>query len=208
MYHFISPSVQYARPVNEVPDPPFTDVADVIAVNLHRLRTARRLSLAALAARADVAKATLANLEQGRGNPTIETLWSLALALGVPFSDLLEDRREVTTMIVRSRQGARIHGATPGAQLGLRLVDRVERDGLIEVMEMVVPAGTDHTGQPHGSGVVERVHVYEGTVVVGPAADPVTLGAGDYARYAADRPHVYRSEGGGRGMLLVAYPHA
>ena len=194
--------------MNSVPDPAFADLGDVIAMNLHRLRTARRLSLAALAARADVAKATLANLEQGRGNPTIETLWSLAMALGVAFSDLLQDRREVTTMIIRSKQGARVLGATPGGQLDLRLLDRVERDGLIEVMEMVVPAGTDHTGQPHGTGVVERVHVHEGTIVVGPATDPITLGPGDYARYAADRPHVYRSDGGGRGMLLVAYPPA
>ena len=31
----------------------FADVGEVIAVNLHRLRTARRLSLAALAARAE-----------------------------------------------------------------------------------------------------------------------------------------------------------
>ncbi|HUN35968.1 MAG TPA: helix-turn-helix domain-containing protein [Trebonia sp.] len=194
--------------MNTVPDPAFADLGDVIAVNLHRLRTARRLSLAALAARADVAKATLANLEQGRGNPTIETLWSLAMALGVAFSDLLEDRREVSTMTVRSGQGARVLGATPGGHLDLRLLDRVERDGLIEVMEMVVPPGTDHTGQPHGTGVVERVHVYEGTVIVGPAAAPITLGPGDYARYAADHPHVYRSADGGRGLLLVAYPPA
>jgi transcriptional regulator with XRE-family HTH domain len=194
--------------VNEAPEPPFADVGDVIAVNLHRLRTARRLSLAALAARADVAKATLANLEQGRGNPTIETLWSLALALGVAFSDLLEDRREVSMMVVRSEQGARVLGATPGGHLNLRLLDRGERGGLIEVMEMVVPAGTDHTGHPHGTGVVERVHVYEGTIEVGPMTDPITLGPGDYARYAADRPHVYRSDGGGRGLLLVAYPPA
>ena len=77
--------------VNEASDRAFADVGEVIAANLHRLRTARRMSLATLAARADVAKATLANLEQGRGNPTIETLWSLALGLGVAFSDLLED---------------------------------------------------------------------------------------------------------------------
>src|ERR1700735_315866 len=140
------------------PEQAFADVGDVIAVNLHRLRTARRLSLAALAARADVAKATLANLEQGRGNPTIETLWSLALALGVAFSDLLQDRREVSTMVVRSEQGARVLGATPGGHLNLRLLDRIERGGLTEVMEMVVPAGTDHTGQPHGTGGVEGGH--------------------------------------------------
>jgi transcriptional regulator with XRE-family HTH domain len=184
-------------------------VGEVIAANLHRLRTARRMSLAALAARADVAKATLANLEQGRGNPTIETLWSLALGLGVAFSDLLEDRRETTTAVVRAQQGARVHGSTPGGRLDLRLLDRIERGGLVEVFDLFLPAGTEHLGTPHGTGVVERVFVYTGTIQVGPAGDPLTLGPGDYARYGADRAHVYRSAAADcHGILLVGYPPA
>src|SRR5207248_9570336 len=98
---------------NEAPDQAFAGVGEVIAANLRRLRTARRMSLATLATRADVAKATLANLEQGRGNPTIETLWSLALGLGVAFSDLLEDRRETTTVAVPPHHGARGPGSPP-----------------------------------------------------------------------------------------------
>jgi transcriptional regulator with XRE-family HTH domain len=185
----------------------FADVGEVIAVNLHRLRTARRLSLAALAARADVAKATLANLEQGRGNPTIETLWSLALALGVAFSDLLDDQRETTTVVVRAQQGPRVRGSTSGGKLDLRLLDRMERGGLVEVFDMFLPAGTEHLGKPHGSGVVERVLVHEGTIMVGPASDPLTLGPGDFARYGADRSHLYRSAHEDcRGVLLVGYP--
>jgi transcriptional regulator with XRE-family HTH domain len=187
----------------------FADVGEVIAANLHRLRTARRMSLATLAARADVAKATLANLEQGRGNPTIETLWSLALGLGVAFSDLLEDRRETATVVVRAQQGARVHGSTPGGQLNLRLLDRIERGGLVEIFELFLAAGIEHLGTPHGSGVVERVFVHSGTITVGPVGDPLTLGPGDYARYGGDRPHVYRSaDEDCRGMLLVAYPAA
>ncbi len=153
----------------EAPDQAFADVGEVIAENLRRLRTARRMSLATLAARADVAKATLANLErrmslatlaaradvakatlanleQGRGNPTIETLWSLALGLGVAFSDLLEDRRETTSVVVRAQEGARVRGSTPGGQLDLRLLDRVERGGLVEVFDLFLPARTDHPG--------------------------------------------------------------
>ena len=195
--------------VNEASERAFADVGDVIAANLHRLRMTRRLSLAALAARADVAKATLANLEQGRGNPTIETLWSLALGLGVAFSDLLEDRRETTTVVVGAQQGVRVCGATPGGKLDLRLLDRIERGGLVEVFDMFLPAGTEHSGLPHGSGVVERVFVHEGAITVGPASDPLTLGPGDYARYGADRPHVYRSaDDESRGVLLVSYPPA
>ena len=101
---------------SEAQEQAFAAVGEVIAANLRRLRTARRMSLATLASRADVAKATLANLEQGRGNPTIETLWSLALGLGVAFSDLLEDRRETSTVIVRAQQGARVRGSTAGGQ--------------------------------------------------------------------------------------------
>jgi transcriptional regulator with XRE-family HTH domain len=194
---------------DEASERAFADVGEAIAANLHRLRITRRLSLAALAKRADVAKATLANLEQGRGNPTIETLWSLALALGVAFSDLLEDRRETTTVLVRAQQGARVRGSTPGGKLDLRLLDRIERGGLVEVFDMFLPAGTGHLGSPHGSGVVERVLVHEGTITVGPAGDPLTLGPGDYARYSGDGPHVYRSAGQDcHGVLLVGYPPA
>jgi transcriptional regulator with XRE-family HTH domain len=194
---------------SEASERAFAGVGEVIAANLHRLRTARRMSLATLAARADVAKATLANLEQGRGNPTIETLWSLALGLGVAFSDLLEDRRETTTVLVRAQQGARVHGSTSGGKLDLRLLDRIEHGGLVEVFDMFLPAGTEHLGRPHGSGVVERVFVYSGTITVGPVGEPLTLGPGDYARYGGDRPHVYRSaDEDCHGMLLVGYPPA
>jgi transcriptional regulator with XRE-family HTH domain len=191
------------------PEQAFAEVGEVIAANLRRLRSARRMSLATLAARADVAKATLANLEQGRGNPTIETLWSLALGLGVAFSDLLEDRNETTTVVVRAQQGARVHGSTPGGKLNLRLLDRVERGGLVEVFDMFLPARTEHVGRPHGSGVVERVFVHEGTITVGPVSDPLTLSLGDYARYGGDGPHVYRSaDTDCHGILLVGYPPA
>src|ERR1700759_3482994 len=151
---------------DDAPEQAFADVGDVIAGNLRRLRTARRMSLATLASRADVAKATLTNLEQGRGNPTIETLWSLALGLGVAFSDLLEDRRETTTVVVRAQPGARVRGSTPGGQRDLRLLDRIERGGLVEGFELFLPAGTEHLGSPHGDGVVERVFVHEGSITV------------------------------------------
>src|SRR5438552_4779144 len=121
---------------NEVSDQAFADVGDVIAANLRRLRTARRMSLATLASRADVAKATLANLEKGRGNPTIETLWALALGLHVAFSDLLEDTGGSTATVVRAGEGTRVEGDVPA--LDLRMLDRVDRSGLTEIFELTI----------------------------------------------------------------------
>jgi hypothetical protein len=53
------------------------------------------------------------------------------------------------------------------------------------------------------------VLVHAGTITVGPAGDPITLGPGDYARYSGDGPHLYRSAAEDcHGVLLVGYPPA
>src|SRR3712207_3580971 len=61
-----------------------------IAAALRRERSRAGLSLAELARRAGIAKSTLSQLEAGAGNPSVETLWSLGVARGVPSSRLVE----------------------------------------------------------------------------------------------------------------------
>src|SRR3954447_22889031 len=63
----------------------------VVGRNVRRLRTERPLSLGAVAAQAGLAKQTLANLESGRGNPTVETLLAVSRALGVGATWLLAE---------------------------------------------------------------------------------------------------------------------
>ncbi len=63
---------------------------DWIAAALRRERVRAGLSLSELAKRAGIAKSTLSQLEAAGGNPSMETLWALAVALGVPFSALVE----------------------------------------------------------------------------------------------------------------------
>jgi len=46
--------------------------------NVRRIRGERQMSLGALARQAGLAKQTLANLESGTGNPTVETLLAVA----------------------------------------------------------------------------------------------------------------------------------
>src|SRR3954447_22251187 len=109
-------------------------VVNAIGSNLRRLRAERRLSLAELAGRSGVAKATLANIEQGRGNPTIETLWALALGLGVAFSDLLEEAEEPEIELVRAKEGPHV----VSGPLDLRMLSRLHRGRLTEIFEFVL----------------------------------------------------------------------
>ena len=74
----------------------------LVAGNLRRLRDAAGLSLAALAERSGVAKGTISELERGRGNPTIETLFALAYALDATLADFVGDPGTPDAQVVRA----------------------------------------------------------------------------------------------------------
>jgi len=78
-----------------------------IAVALQRERRRLGLSLTEAARRAGIAKSTLSQLEQGTGNPSVETLWALSTTLGVPFARLVEEP-VVGVRLIRAGQGPRL----------------------------------------------------------------------------------------------------
>src|SRR3954452_17082141 len=95
-----------------------------IGDNLKTLRGP--LSVLELSRRSGVARNTIAALERGEGNPTIDTLYALADALGVPLADLLVSR-EAPAAVHVVRAGAGLH--VEGAALDADLLERVERPG-------------------------------------------------------------------------------
>lgn len=163
------------------------------------------MSALELARRSGVARGTIAALEAGEGNPTVDTLYALANALGVPLSDLLEHPAgEPGIHVVRANEGARVEGAA----LDARLLERIERPGVLgELYAIRFRPGAARHAPPHPFGVEEHLHVHAGRVRVGPEDAPVELGPGDYARYPGSVPHVYEAAGGrAAGTLLMLTP--
>ncbi|WP_329416772.1 helix-turn-helix domain-containing protein [Streptomyces sp. NBC_00704] len=68
---------------------PASSTVIAVGAQIRRRREQRGMSSAELARRAGLSKATLSQLEAGRGDPTIETLDALAMALRIPLTDLL-----------------------------------------------------------------------------------------------------------------------
>jgi transcriptional regulator with XRE-family HTH domain len=58
-------------------------------MKLKKLRKAKKLSRYALAKRAGISRVHVAQLEEGRSDPTVGMLQKLAKALGVPLTELL-----------------------------------------------------------------------------------------------------------------------
>jgi XRE family transcriptional regulator, regulator of sulfur utilization len=177
---------------------------DPLARNLVRLRGQRSLSLSALAQRAGVAKSTLSELERGRGNPSIDTLWSLARALNVPFASLFEDGRRERPTVIRLNE-APVIAAEGNGFVTRHLLNR-SGTGEVEMYILQLEPGFRRDAAPHGPGVIEHVVVMAGTADVGFADESHVLGPGDCISFPADRPHHYAALRG-RVRLLALHDY-
>ncbi len=173
---------------------------EVIAASLRRERERTGLSLSELAKRAGIAKSTLSQLEAGSGNPSVETLWALGVALGVPFSRLV-DPPVPRVQVIRAGEGPSIYSERShyAATLLASCPPGVRRD--IYVLD--VEPGNPRESQPHMTGTVEHMIVSRGRVLAGPQGEPVELGPGDYMAYPGDLPHTCSALEPGTFVVLV-----
>ncbi len=180
------------------------ELSAVVADNLRRHRGRARLSLSELAAAAGVAKSTLSHIEAGRANPSMETLWSVATALGLPFAELVSPHAP-EVRVLRAGEGVRVDSA--GAPFLVRLLAATGRRGPSEVYAIACEPGAARRADPHPPGVREHLLVTAGRMEAGPLDAPAVLGPGDLATFAADVPHAYRAlEGGTAAVLVMDYP--
>jgi transcriptional regulator with XRE-family HTH domain len=175
------------------------DLISVVAANLRRLRTEQGRTLSELARASGIAKATLSALEAGKGNPTIETLSSLATALGIPFGDLLAGGAPEPVHVVHGGEGTTV----PGTHNDLRLIVRLPGNPPIELYEARFPARSKRSAGAHGPGTREHVVLFQGALRTGPVDRAVDLRAGDYAGFAGDEMHLYEAGPRGARALLI-----
>ena len=171
-----------------------------IAANVRRLRAVRGLSAAGLARASGVSRATLADVEAGRANPTVETLFGLASVLGVTLADLLVEADASDVVVVRAGEGPQVTGAVLNARL---LRQTAVARARVEVYELRVLEGRPRRADPHPAGVAEQLLIHEGHLRCGPEHDPVELGPGDFVAFDASVAHVYEAIAGPVTATLV-----
>jgi transcriptional regulator with XRE-family HTH domain len=175
-----------------------------VAANVRTLRMQAGLTLVELASAAGLGKSTLAQLESGKANPSVETLWAIAAALKVPFARIVEELRPALR-VVRAADVPPMHSAETPGWAG-RLLAASHSRGTFDLYALDLDQGGVRHADPHHAGVVEHLVVVEGRLRAGPQTEPVLLEKGDLLTFGADVPHVYEALETTHCVLLMAYP--
>lgn len=159
---------------------------ELVARNMRQFRLERAMSLGELARRSGLSKQTLSKIEQGVGNPTVETLALLGAALAIPARRLLTEWG--TPVYVQRNDDGEWAGAAHWTE---RVLDETYGSGSVRTLLLRLErAGTERQAvEPHASGTLHHVYVITGKVRIGPLNEPVDLGAGDFVRFPGDVPH-------------------
>ena len=164
--------------------------------NIQSLRQARGQTQQQMSARAQIPRASWANLESGVANPTLAVLVRVAAALAVRLEELIEPPRRTgrlypaATLPVRTRGSVTIRKLLPESVAGLEL-ERLE-----------LPAGAAMVGVPHTTGTREYLTCERGRIELSAGGEGFTLDPGDVVVFRGDQKHGYRNAGAG---AAVAY---
>lgn len=171
-----------------------------IATAIRRERERLGISSAELARRAGIAKSTLSQLEAGTGNPSVETLWAIAVVAEVPFSTLVEPPSPPVRVV---RAGERPALRSESSPFTSALLSACPPGARRDVHMVTSEPGEARASDAHSPGTVEHMIVGSGRWNAGPAGEEVDLDPGDYVTFPADRPHAYRALTADASAVLI-----
>lgn len=170
-----------------------------LGARIRAARTARGLSLRATAAAASISPSLLSQVENGKVQPSVSTLYAIVAGLGLTIDDVLHDSAAATPRTGRGDPVQRWEDAPE-----IRMENGVSWRGLA-VQDTAGGVDALHvTYQPGAASSLDDSHmrhegVEYGCIVRGELTlkldfDTYTLRAGDSFSFDSMRPHLYTNE--------------
>jgi transcriptional regulator with XRE-family HTH domain len=168
-----------------------------IAGNVAGARRARKWSQQELAEQSGVSLRMIGLIESGENNVSLATLGNLAAALGLTFSELVNDRPSQPGSAVNlPRRGVRLwQGIRSGTKVDL--LQSFPASHVMELWKWTVAQGDRYQGEPDLPGYVEIVYVIRGELTLELEHETQVLGAGDSFKFPSDRPYAFTNTGKG-----------
>lgn len=165
-----------------------TDPTQGIGSVIKQVRVERGMTLEETAGLTGVSKAMLGQIERGKSNPTISTLWKIATGLKISFSELLGTEGETHEAIdineiepIYESDGKMIlHDVFPYNPM----------TGFEYFYITILPEG-QHTSEAHLKSTEEHIVVTSGTLRLTVADQSYDLKAPSAIKFNSNRAHSY-----------------
>jgi transcriptional regulator with XRE-family HTH domain len=168
-------------------------------------RTAKQLSMRALATAAEISQPFLSQIESGQTMPSLVTLYRVAKALGISPSELLPNTSEPEPIVVSRRDESRW---VPIAEVPDSALTRIISSGssrIATVQEYRVESG-QYMGDWYESDGELTVYVVDGEITVEvDGRGTWDLGPGDAIAHPGDLRNRWSVRGGGAATILLVY---
>ena len=165
------------------------EIGKIIAYNLKRIREERNLSLGQLADNAGVSKVVLSQIEKGDSNPTINTIWKITGALGLPYTSLLDLPAEETKLVRKEE----IHELVEDKYHIFSYYPK-DRHRNFEMYQIEMEPGCIHNSIGHSTNSSEYIMIINGQALIDINGKEYVLSKDDALFFEASVPHCYKNK--------------
>jgi transcriptional regulator with XRE-family HTH domain len=166
-----------------------------IGNTIQQIRKERNMTLGILSEKSGVSKAMLSQIESDKVNPTVATVWKIAIGLGVDINELTKvisvtrrnftfTKKDEVTVLDCDQEGVHIRTLTPVT--------------MIDDLEMYLIAFREKSAlksYPHFPGTEEFLTLLEGEVTVRAGDNVSVMHKDDFLAYHSDIDHVIENTG-------------
>lgn len=166
------------------------EIGEIIAYNLKKLREKRNLSQNQLAEMAGLSKVVISQIEKGDSNPTINTIWKLTGALGLPYTSLLELEAAAKTLLVKKSDISEL--VENKYHIFNYYPQNAERN--FEIYQIEMESGCVHPSIGHSSNSYEYILLTKGRITITINGNEHVLEEDDAIYFDASIPHCYTNK--------------
>jgi XRE family transcriptional regulator, regulator of sulfur utilization len=184
------------------PMSPSSDLGSSIGDRLRVMMLRQGRSFETLAAFSGLGKKKLDAVAMGEVAPTINLLWKIANALGVPFGSLIPLPQSRGASVLR-KAAKRVISSSDGGLTSRALLPH-DSERPVEFYELTIAPDHIATSEAHGAGTRESIVVVHGSVEITVGKEPSQrLEEGDAMIFEGDVPHSYRNLGSSEALLYL-----
>lgn len=172
-----------------------------VGQRIRSLREQRRLSLRALARACGLSSNAISLIERGENSPTVSSLHSLAMALGVSITDFFENQGEQAIIFVRPETRRRSEGSGIILEsLGSGLTQQH-----LEPFLLTIAPGAGNMDQPAHHMGQEFVYCLAGEIDYCIGEQKYRLKTGDSLLFDARLAHCFVNMGNASAQLMLIF---